>query len=110
MQTFPICRATSAAWDETPPRDVKIPSAAIMPRKSSGDVSMRASTTFSPFSARCTASLGAENNMAGGRARPGRQDRLPIFFALPRGLAIENWREQMRQLIGRNALHRILFR
>ena len=32
-QTLPICRATSAACDETPPRDVRMPSAAIMPRK-----------------------------------------------------------------------------
>src|SRR6266404_6341756 len=54
--TLPICRATSAACEETPPREVRMPSAAIMPRKSSGDVSMRASTTFSPFSERITAS------------------------------------------------------
>ena len=50
MQTFPICRATKAACDETPPFAVRIPSAAIMPRKSSGLVSLRTRSTFSPFS------------------------------------------------------------
>ena len=39
----------------TPPRAVRMPSAAIMPRKSSGDVSMRTSRTFSPPLAASTA-------------------------------------------------------
>src|SRR5206468_1195562 len=77
--TLPICRATSAACEETPPREVRIPSAAIMPRRSSGDVSIRASTTFSPFSARITASSAL--NTTRPHAAPGPAAKpLPIFF------------------------------
>jgi hypothetical protein len=55
MQTLPIWRATSAACEETPPLAVRMPSAAIMPRRSSGEVSLRTSSTFSPFSAAAAA-------------------------------------------------------
>ncbi len=41
-------RATTAAWLTRPPRDVRIPSAAIMPWRSSGEVSGRTRITDSP--------------------------------------------------------------
>ena len=70
-QTLPICRATSAACELTPPRAVRMPSAAIMPRRSSGEVSLRTSKTFSPFCAAADRAVGVEINLAGGRARAG---------------------------------------
>ena len=48
-QTLPIWRATSAAWLVMPPRAVRMPWAASMPRMSSGLVSSRTSRTFSPL-------------------------------------------------------------
>ena len=48
MATLPICRATSAACEVMPPKAVRKPSDAAMPRMSSGEVSWRASTTVSP--------------------------------------------------------------
>ena len=53
---FPHPRATTAAWLTRPPRAVRIPSAASIPCTSSGDVSLRTSTTFSPRSAAAWAS------------------------------------------------------
>lgn len=41
-------RATTAAWEVLPPRLVRMPSAAIMPSRSSGFVSRRIRMTFSP--------------------------------------------------------------
>lgn len=46
----PMPRATTAAWLTRPPRDVRIPSAAIIPWRSSGEVSGRTRITFSPAS------------------------------------------------------------
>ena len=63
MQTFPIWRATSAACELTPPRDVKMPSAAIIPRKSSGEVSSRQRIAFLPFECNNSA-CDAENTTA----------------------------------------------
>ena len=56
MQTLPICRATRAACDVMPPRAVRMPSAAFMPLMSSGLVSSRTRSTFSPRSAHSNAS------------------------------------------------------
>ena len=53
---FPQPRATTAAWLTRPPRAVRIPSAASIPWTSSGDVSLRTRTTFSPRSAAAWAS------------------------------------------------------
>ena len=78
--TLPICRATSAACDETPPRAVRMPSAAIMPRRSSGLVSTRTSTTFSPRWAISTASSALNTILP--LAAPGPAGRpLPMTFA-----------------------------
>ena len=49
MHTLPSCLATSAACEETPPRDVSIPWLSNMPLKSSGEVSVRQSTTLLPL-------------------------------------------------------------
>jgi hypothetical protein len=45
---LPICRATSAAWLVIPPKAVRNPSDAFIPRMSSGLVSWRARITVSP--------------------------------------------------------------
>ncbi len=55
-QLLPIPRATTAAWLVIPPRAVRIPCAACIPRMSSGDVSVRTNNTRSPASCRRTAS------------------------------------------------------
>ena len=47
-QVLPIPRATTAAWLVLPPRLVRMPSAAIIPFRSSGLVSRRTRMTFSP--------------------------------------------------------------
>ena len=52
--------------------------------------------------------LGAENNMAAGRARSG-GETAANFFCAPHGLTIKNWREQMRERIGRDTSHGVLF-
>ena len=79
-QHLPIPRATTAAWDVIPPRTVRMPWAAFMPSISSGDVSRRTSTTFSPRSAHSLASS-AENTILP-QAAPGEAPRaLPIGTA-----------------------------
>jgi len=55
-QHVPIPRATTAACDVIPPRTVKIPCDAFIPVISSGDVSRRTSTTFSPLAFQVSAS------------------------------------------------------
>ena len=62
-------RATTAACEVLPPRLVSTPSAAIIPERSSGLVSRRTRTTFSPRSAHRTAS--SEENTALPTAAPG---------------------------------------
>ena len=54
-QVRPIPRATTAACDVLPPRLVRMPRAATMPRRSSGVVSRRTRITCSPRSAHSTA-------------------------------------------------------
>ena len=60
MATLPIWRATSAACEVIPPNAVRKPSAAAMPRMSSGEVSWRARSTASPR-ARHAAASSAKN-------------------------------------------------
>jgi len=48
-QHSPMPRATTAACEVMPPRTVRMPSAAFMPSMSSGLVSRRTRTHFSPF-------------------------------------------------------------
>ena len=55
-QQVPIPRATTAAWEVIPPRTVRIPWAAFIPSISSGEVSRRTRTTFSPLAAHSFAS------------------------------------------------------
>ena len=47
-QVLPMPRATTAACEVLPPREVRMPSEAIMPSRSSGLVSRRIRMTFSP--------------------------------------------------------------
>ena len=68
-QVLPMPRATTAACDVLPPRLVSTPSAAIIPDRSSGLVSRRTRTTFSPRSAHFTAS--SDENTALPTAAPG---------------------------------------
>jgi hypothetical protein len=69
-QHLPMPRATTAAWLVMPPRLVRMPSAAFMPRMSSGLVSMRTRITFLPCSAQASAS--AALNTTWPTAAPGR--------------------------------------
>ena len=68
-QVLPMPRATTAACEVLPPRLVSTPSAAIIPDRSSGLVSRRTSTTFSPLLAHWTAV--SEENTALPTAAPG---------------------------------------
>jgi len=61
-------RATTAAWDVAPPREVRIPLAAIMPCTSSGAVSTRTRITSSPLRAAHHGLVGFENDLPGRRA------------------------------------------
>ena len=102
MQTLPICRATSAACELTPPFAVRMPSAAIMPRRSSGDVSLRTSSTFSPLLSSGGGAVGVEIDLAGSSAGTGGKtagDR----FGLLHFSDVEDRREQLVELIGRIA-------
>ena len=65
---LPMPRATTAACDVRPPRDVSTPSAAIMPCTSSGFVSIRTRMTFSPFFGHRLGAVGVEHRLAVGRA------------------------------------------
>lgn len=67
--TRPMPCATTAVWLVLPPRPVSTARAAIMPGRSSGLVSRRTRTTFSPRPARRTAS--AELKTAAPTAAPG---------------------------------------
>ena len=61
-QHLPMPRATTAAWDVMPPRIVRMPWATAIPRRSSGEVSIRTRTTFFLRSAQLSASS-AENTI-----------------------------------------------
>ena len=79
-QHVPIPRATTAAWLVIPPRTVRIPCEAFIPVISSGDVSRRTRTTFSPLAAQFSASS-AENTILP-QAAPGEAPSpLPIGVA-----------------------------
>ena len=52
---LPIWRATTAACEVAPPRAVRMPWATAIPWKSSGEVSIRTSTTRSPLATHSTA-------------------------------------------------------
>ena len=79
-QHVPIPLATTAAWDVIPPRTVRIPWAAFIPVISSGDVSRRTSTTFSPLAAHSTASSALKTTLP--QAAPGDAPRpFPIGAA-----------------------------
>ena len=55
-QHFPIPRATTAACEVIPPREVRMPCAAFMPLISSGEVSARTRITLWPEALRVSAS------------------------------------------------------
>ena len=95
-QHSPIPRATTAAWDVIPPRTVRIPWADFIPVMSSGDVSRRTSTTFSPLSAHSTASSAVNTILP--QAAPGEAPRpLPIGVAAFRAAASNcGWRRVSR--------------
>ena len=79
-QHVPIPRATTAACDVIPPRTVKIPCEAFIPVISSGEVSRRTKTTFSPFSFQATASSAVNTTLP--QAAPGEAPK-----PLPAGVA-----------------------
>ena len=55
-QGVPMPRATTAAWEVMPPVAVRMPWATCMPPMSSGEVSLRTSSTFLPSLAHFSAS------------------------------------------------------
>ena len=80
-QQVPMPRATTAAWEVIPPRTVRMPWAAFMPVMSSGEVSRRTRTTFSPRFFHSMASSALKTILP--QAAPGLAPRpLPIGFAL----------------------------
>ena len=76
---FPIPRATTAACDVLPPREVRIPAAAIIPPRSSGLVSFLIKITFSPRSAAAIAAF--DVNTALPTAAPG-EAAIPFAIAI----------------------------
>ena len=85
-QQVPIPRATTAACDVIPPRTVKIPCADFIPVISSGDVSRRTRTTFSPLAAHVSASSAVNTILP--QAAPGEAPSpLPIGVAALRAAA-----------------------
>ena len=62
-QHLPMPLATTAAWEVIPPRAVRIPWAACIPPMSSGDVSVRTRTTFSPLRAAFSASSAVKTTL-----------------------------------------------
>ena len=95
-QTLPMPRATTAAWLVLPPRLVSTASAATMPGRSSGVVSWRTRTTFSPAAARRTAS--AESNTAAPTAAPG-EAGTPCASGSPVGRGVEAGEHQPGELV-----------
>ena len=74
-------RATTAAWLVMPPRTVRMPCADFMPSMSSGLVSRRTSTTFSPRFFHALASSAEKTILP--HAAPGEAGR-PRPITLPR--------------------------
>ena len=63
-QVRPMPRATTAAWEVLPPRLVRMPRAATMPRRSSGLVSLRTRITSSPRLGPLHGGVGVEDRLA----------------------------------------------
>ena len=80
-QQVPMPRATTAAWLVMPPRTVRMPCADFMPSMSSGLVSRRTSTTFSPRFFHALASSAEKTILP--HAAPGEAGR-PRPITLPR--------------------------
>ena len=83
-QQRPQPRATTAAWLVMPPVLVRIPAAECMPSMSSGLVSLRTSSTFSPACVRSTASAAVKASFpkaAPGEAGSPMVSSFPCFFA-----------------------------
>ena len=100
---LPMPRATTAACDTRPPRDVRMPSAAIMPCRSSGDVSGRTRMTRSPASWRASASSAVKYTLP--TAAPGDAFR-PLASTVELGLRVELRVQQLVELRGLHAQHR----
>ena len=97
-------RATTAAWLTSPPRDVRIPSAAIMPCRSSGDVSGRTRITRSPASWRAWASSAVKYTLP--TAAPGDAFR-PFGERGVLRLRVELRVQQLVELLRLDAQHRL---
>ena len=113
MQTLPIWRATSAAWLVMPPRAVRMPWAASMPRMSSGLVSSRTRMTCSPRPAQATASAALKTTRPvaapGPAGRPFGLD--PALLDSPQlVLGAEDGPQQLVELLGLDAQERLVRR
>ena len=84
-QVLPMPRATTAACEVLPPREVRMPCAAIMPGRSSGLVSRRTRITCSPVGGHLGGALGVEDGLAhGGAGRGGDAPRDRLRRPTPR--------------------------
>ena len=100
---LPMPRATTAACDTRPPREVRIPSAAIMPCRSSGEVSGRTRITCSPASWRASASSAVKYTLP--TAAPGDAFE-PFGQHLELGLGVELRVQELVELGRLHAQHR----
>ena len=100
-------RATTAAWEVMPPRTVRMPWEAAMPSMSSGEVSRRTRTTFSPRSAHSLASSAVKTTWP--QAAPGEAARpVPIGLGGLQGGGVKLGMEQGVQLLGLHAQNGLL--
>ncbi len=111
MQTLPICRLTSAAWELTPPTAVRMPRAAFMPRRSSGVVSLRTRISAAAGLACLIASAFCGEQTILPVAAPGPAG-MPLVSSLSdrgRGLLrldVEERLKQLAQVAGRDVFRR----
>ena len=95
-------RATTAAWEVLPPRLVRMPRAATMPRRSSGLVSLRTRITSSPRSAHSTAVSESKTTLP--TAAPG-EAFMPLASRVRSARLVEAREHQLGQLVAGDAQH-----
>ena len=103
-QVLPMPRATTAACEVLPPREVRMPSAAIMPSRSSGLVSRRIRMTFSPDRDHLTAVY--ESKTALPTAAPG-DAAMPRPSSSVPAVVVEAREHQLRELGAVDPLERL---
>ena len=101
-QGLPMPRATTAAWEVMPPRAVRMPLAATMPARSSGEVSMRTRTT-GPLAGHLLGLLGGEGDAARGGAGTGGEalgHQLAVLLEGGLLLGVEDGGQELDEVVG----------